>query len=150
MYTRRKSMKEYLYFKLVGHKPRTDVYEVRAKSDDFILGTIKWYAPWRQYCFFPTEDKVFSKGCLNQVNEFIDKLMEERKTIKPHRVLDIADMPNFNCLIRNGIYSVSEGKIIYTKSNYVTCKEHRACLAVNKECTIWRCPTCHEGAYVEW
>lgn len=68
-----------LYFKLVGHKPKTDVYEVRAKSDDFVLGIIKWHAPWRQYCFFPTEDTYWSRGCMNQINEFIDKLMKERR-----------------------------------------------------------------------
>lgn len=73
---------EYLNFNCVGHKPKTDVYEVSSKSDDSVLGTIKWYAPWRQYCFFPTEDKVFSRGCLNQVNEFIDKLMKERENVK--------------------------------------------------------------------
>lgn len=69
---------------------------------------------------------------------------------RPKRVVDIADMPDFNPVVKDGIRSVSEGKIAWTNQNYVTCVDHGACLAVNKDCTIWRCPTCNEGAYVEW
>lgn len=72
-------MKEHMYFELVDRKPKTNVYEVRSKNDHFVLGVIKWYAQWRQYCFFPSPDTIFSKGCLNQVNEFITKLMKGRK-----------------------------------------------------------------------
>lgn len=108
-------MKKYVDFEIIEHKPKTNVYEVRAKSDDFVLGKIKWYAPWRQYCFFPVDwnslikairelrygiskhedidvvrlsdvlgllkdnELVFSRGCLKQVSDFIEKLMKERK-----------------------------------------------------------------------
>jgi len=70
--------------------------------------------------------------------------------VRPKKLLDIKDMPNFNSAVKNGVLSVSDGKIIWTEENYVTCIEHGACLCVNKERTIWRCPTCNEGAYVEW
>jgi len=59
-------------------------------------------------------------------------------------------MPNFNPAVKNGLRSISEGKIFWTDNNYVTCKEHWACLCLNKDRTIWRCPACHEGAYVIW
>lgn len=70
--------------------------------------------------------------------------------LKPKKLLDIKEMPNFNLTVKDGMSSVSEGKIFWTDDNYVTCKEHGACLAVNNDRTIWRCPTCHEGAYVIW
>jgi len=66
------------------------------------------------------------------------------------KLIDIADMPNFNPIVKNGLYSVSEGKIFWTDNNYVTCKEHGACLTVSKDCKIWRYPVCYEGAYVKW
>ena len=108
-------MKKYVYFELIDKKPKTNVYEVRTKSDDFVLGIVKWYFPWRQYCFFPVNWKslieqvealrlglskhddidvvrlsdvlrllkdnelVFSRGCWKQVDDFIEKLMTERK-----------------------------------------------------------------------
>jgi len=74
-----KNMKEYVDFKLVGYKPKTNVYHVVTKSTGDILGVIKWHFPWRQYCFFPFGDVVWSHGCLKQVMDFIKKLMERRK-----------------------------------------------------------------------
>jgi hypothetical protein len=59
-------------------------------------------------------------------------------------------MPEFNSIVKNGLTSVSEGKIFWTDNNLVTCKEHGACLCLNKDRSIWRCPTCNEGAYVTW
>ena len=63
-------------------------------------------------------------------------------------LLDIAKMPDCDLQVKDGMHSVSEGKIFWTDGNKVTCKEHGACNCVNKERTIWRCLTCHEGAYV--
>ena len=41
-----------------------------------VLGEIKWYSPWRQYCFLPGHNTyfVFSKGCLDDVSNFIGRL----------------------------------------------------------------------------
>jgi hypothetical protein len=44
---------KYLTFKQMPPKPKTQVWDVLSKKDKSVLGTIKWYAPWRQYCFFP-------------------------------------------------------------------------------------------------
>jgi len=69
---------------------------------------------------------------------------------RPKRIMDIAKMPSFNPKVQNGVHSVSEKKVFWTDNNYVTCREHGACLCVSKDRKIWRCPTCNEGAYVEW
>jgi len=63
---------------------------------------------------------------------------------------DLKDMPNFNPDVKNGTDSVSTGKVCWTEANLVTCRVHGAMLCVNPSRTIWRCPACHEGAYVEW
>lgn len=62
---------KYLYFTLLENKPKTRVFGVHSKSSDFQLGIIKWHGPWRQYCFFPTADTLYSKGCLEDINNFI-------------------------------------------------------------------------------
>lgn len=64
--------KSYLEFKLLENKPKTLVYAVNSKSTGFRLGIIMWYGAWRQYCFFPEESTVFSKGCLEEINNFIN------------------------------------------------------------------------------
>ncbi len=69
---------------------------------------------------------------------------------KPKQLLDLNKMPNFNPIASDGLASVSENKIFWTDNNLVTCHIHGACLCVNSDRTIWRCPACHEGAYVIW
>lgn len=49
------------------------------RNGDNILGNISWYGPWRQYCFFPMEETVFSGGCLDDISAFLKKCNEERK-----------------------------------------------------------------------
>jgi hypothetical protein len=35
------------------------------------LGVIEWYSPWRQYCFNPEPDTVWSSDCIEAVADFI-------------------------------------------------------------------------------
>lgn len=58
---------------------KTYIYGVYAIKNKEGLGLVKWYAPWRQYCFFPCKGTVWSKGCMQEITFFIDKIMEERK-----------------------------------------------------------------------
>lgn len=43
------------------------------------MGIVKWYPQWRQYCYFPTALAVYSKGCFDDIGEFIQQLMDMRK-----------------------------------------------------------------------
>lgn len=74
-------MTEYIEFKLVRKLPKTGVYAVISKSSGKPLGVIRWYVPWRQYVFVPIRvvETVWSSGCLQQLQDFINKLMKERK-----------------------------------------------------------------------
>lgn len=67
--------------KIVGY-PKTKTFLIRNKDNDFVLGIIKWYGPFRQYSFFPEPNTVFEKTCLGDITKFIIALMEERKRIK--------------------------------------------------------------------
>ena len=74
-------MTDYKYIKINEHvfsNPRTKIWVVSTKSTYIFLGWIKWYAPWRQYCFFPSEQMVFSRGCLRDINDFIEEHKAER------------------------------------------------------------------------
>ena len=71
-------------------------------------------------------------------------------------ISDIKDMPRFNSKVRNGISSVSSGKVLYGDKfsiggfKTVYCKHHGACLCVANYDgrKIYRCSICNEGAYV--
>jgi len=76
-----KTLYEYIQFDLVRQddKKKTQTYYVRNIKSQFILGCVKWYGPWRRYCFFTNDNIIFSEGCLNDISNFINQLMEERK-----------------------------------------------------------------------
>jgi hypothetical protein len=71
---------KYLCFEELESKPKTKQFAVKNKSSNFILGFVKWYAPWRRYCFFVNQaDLVFDAGCLGDIQNFLIELMLERK-----------------------------------------------------------------------
>jgi len=74
---------EYLIFKQVqqtGGSPKiTSKWHCCNKRFGDVLGEIKWHSSWRQYCYFPTIQAVYSVGCLNDISQFIKQLMDERK-----------------------------------------------------------------------
>jgi len=73
---------KYIRFALSAEqKPKTQVWDVLTTSNGVLLGTIRWYGPWRQYCFMPETDAetVFSAGCLQDVEAHIRQLMNERR-----------------------------------------------------------------------
>jgi hypothetical protein len=84
-------MKNYLQFDLIESKPKTDVYAVINTQFNQRLGVVKWYASWRQYCFFPDSDTLYHKDCLREIANFIKRTMdshvEKRQEVKSgHRL----------------------------------------------------------------
>jgi hypothetical protein len=72
--------KEYLTFRELESKGKTKIFSVvTLKDQEDVLGLIKWDSGWRQYIFSIDVNTIWSNGCLGQIKEFIDKLMEERK-----------------------------------------------------------------------
>lgn len=53
---------------------KTNHYHITSKKRDILLGSIKWYFPWRQYCFFPEGGTVWNDGCLQDIYKFLVEL----------------------------------------------------------------------------
>jgi hypothetical protein len=79
---------DYIHFELVSDNGRTKIFNVMdnkliiesgVTSHYSFLGQIKWSGRWRQYIFVPDGETDWSRGCLQQIIDFINKLMEERK-----------------------------------------------------------------------
>jgi len=79
-------MSEYKYIRFVEPEPKqprkTSIWSCLNKKSNTELGTVRWYAPWRQYCFFNRVQAVYSAGCLDDISDFIKRAMEERKEEK--------------------------------------------------------------------
>jgi len=74
-------LKETEYLRFIDFPPRekTKVVAVMNKHHEEIIGMIKWFAKWRQYCFFPVNNTVWNINCLNDINSVITMLADERK-----------------------------------------------------------------------
>ena len=72
-------MSKYMEFDKVRDTGKTEIWNIISKSSEFILGQIKWYGPWRQYCFFPSPNSVFNNGCMDDIKKFINNLMSARR-----------------------------------------------------------------------
>ena len=70
---------KYIKFEMIGDTGKTELWNVVSVSSGSILGGIRWYGPWRQYCFFPFSDTVFNPTCMSDINAFIKELMAQRK-----------------------------------------------------------------------
>ncbi len=70
---------KYIHFVKIEDKPKTSVWSCRNSNDHTELGIIKWYPPWRQYCYFTRDLVIFNTGCLLEVISFIGQLKNERK-----------------------------------------------------------------------
>lgn len=68
---------KYIQMVKIADKPKTTVWEVQNKTGGYSLGIIKWNPGWRQYCYFPDNNLVFSKGCLEEICGFITELRQK-------------------------------------------------------------------------
>lgn len=79
-----KTKYKHIYFREVSHLYRKDrktkVWDCLNIQSDTLLAIIKWYPSWRQYCFFVEEGTVFSRGCLEDVLDFLKQIRGTRKS----------------------------------------------------------------------
>ena len=74
-----KTKYKYIHFDQIPSKTKTSIWLCLNNKSLGTLGWVKWHGAWRQYCFFPQPTTVFNKGCMEDINDFITQLMEERK-----------------------------------------------------------------------
>lgn len=68
----------WIEFVELAPKPKTKVWMVRTTDElHLVIGTVKWYGPWRKYCFFPAPDSVFEQDCLGHIASFIVERTKE-------------------------------------------------------------------------
>lgn len=62
-----------------GDGRKTSVWEISSNSNGAVLGYVKWYGAWRQYCFFPEPECIFNTGCLAEITTFMTSATTEHR-----------------------------------------------------------------------
>ena len=72
---------EFMFTREIARSPSgaTRRWELRATNTDSVLGLIRWFGRWRQYCFEPNTRTVFNGGCLMAINGFLRKQTEAHR-----------------------------------------------------------------------
>lgn len=52
------------------------------ENDEVPIGEIKWYGPFRKYAFYPQPNTVYEPTCMQDITDFLNDLMDERKAEK--------------------------------------------------------------------
>ena len=65
---------KYIHFVQQPSSGKTSKWSCKNFRHEVELGIVKWHSAWKQYCFFPTIQAVYSVGCLNDIAEFISLL----------------------------------------------------------------------------
>lgn len=58
---------------------KTSIWQVISIKHGNILGEIRWFSVWRQYCFFPKYLTVFNSDCLEVIYKFLVACNDEYK-----------------------------------------------------------------------
>jgi hypothetical protein len=77
-----KIIKETKYLRFIdveAFRQKTKIISIVNIHHDEVIGEIKWFGRWRQYCFYPSDNTIWNTGCLEDVYEVIKNLMNERK-----------------------------------------------------------------------
>ena len=74
---------KYIHFVKTKDKAKTSVWECCQDSNYSVLGEVKWYSPWRQYCYWSYVVAVYNVGCLTDIIDFVNQLNKEKRlTVK--------------------------------------------------------------------
>lgn len=69
---------------------KTPIYIIRKDSEGLMaerLGLVKWYGAFRQFVFYPDNNTVWSKSCLEIVNSFLDRVNKRyREKLRKKRI----------------------------------------------------------------
>ncbi len=67
---------EHIHFEKTEDKPKTSVWECRNNKSGDLLGHVKYWPSWRQYCFLTSSEYgiILSVGCMADIQKFIERL----------------------------------------------------------------------------
>ena len=69
---------KYIVFKsdneVFDEKKKRPSWECRNKKHGYLLGLIIWCSDWKQYCYHPERNRMYSRVCLEDIVAFIKQL----------------------------------------------------------------------------
>lgn len=68
-------MSQYLSFhERPSASGKTLIVSVNSMRTGVLLGEIRWFGRWRQYCFYPEHATIFNRDCMRAIIAYIEGL----------------------------------------------------------------------------
>lgn len=74
-----KTTYRYLRFVEVPSSGKTKKWSCQNINSGVELGVVRWCGPWRQFCYFPSVQAVYSAGCLRDIGDFLKEADADRR-----------------------------------------------------------------------
>lgn len=74
---------KYLIFAPLAVRPemKTRIWAVKPKTGG-IIGTVRWFGPWRQYALFPVMNSIYERQCLRDIADFCERKTKEHRSAR--------------------------------------------------------------------
>lgn len=74
----------WIRFEEKASNTKTKRWTVLPHQEIYPLGEIKWYGPWRKYCFFPNSARmvILEEHCLRDIALFCEERTKEHKALR--------------------------------------------------------------------
>lgn len=93
---------EYIRIEYYGRLYNRDHYKIINKNSNKVLGSIKYFPPWRQFIFDAIERTLWNDECLAYITDFLTKLKETVGDITIYRLKTDRVEWWFNCWCDEG------------------------------------------------
>lgn len=68
---------KWILVRKIGHTERTGIFSVETRDGQDRLGTVRWWAPWRKYSFFPDAGTLYEPMCLRDLANYVERLTQD-------------------------------------------------------------------------
>jgi len=69
---------QFIHFEQKAETKTTYCWSCKNNKNGAQLGEVRWYPQWRQWCYFPTIEAVYSADCLKDIQDFIGQLKGDK------------------------------------------------------------------------
>jgi len=73
---------KWICFVELAPNSKTKRWDIVPKQGGTSIGVVKWYGPWRKYCFFPESNTVLEEICLSDIGQFCANKTNLHRTAK--------------------------------------------------------------------
>ena len=58
------------------------IYQINSIDENFCLGNIEWYYPWKEYIWKQSDEAIMSESCLKEAFKIVKEMYKQSQEMK--------------------------------------------------------------------